>query len=223
MAPHCHASHLRRRRLQRQTWRGLFVPMGGRSQGREQHTRLGTQEVRCFGEGSCHLPRKARLPLARHQWCYPGARGGRPHGGTGSRNHTHGLLPGLLHQGQHPGLNPRPAPGEPLLSTPLTRVPKIKHPLVSRKTSVMPHCSPAGPQRALCLPATCREVLRRRVNPRCGSAVYTAWKAPRPLIRGHVAAGHRQNQKLPWALQTPVGHSGTTGLVIARRRCRRRR
>lgn len=30
---------------------------------------------------------------------------------------------------------------------------------------------------------------------------------------GRVAVGHKQNQKLLWALQTPVGHSGTAGLV----------
>lgn len=122
-----------------------------------------------------------------------------------------------------PRPEPPPCPRAPLLCTPLTRAPKIKYHLVSRKTSVMPHCSPAGPQLAFCLPVTCHEVLQRRVKPRCGNAVYTAQKVPRLLVHGHVAAGHWQDQKLLWALQTPVGHGGTTGLVIACHRHRRQR
>lgn len=52
----------------------LFMPMVGehgpdvgRSQGCEQHAHAGTREVKCFGEGSCHLLRKAHLPLVHHQ------------------------------------------------------------------------------------------------------------------------------------------------------------
>lgn len=200
----------------------LVMLMVGRSRGHEQHTHLGTQEVRCFGEGSHHLPRKAHLPLVHHQCCYPGARAGRPHGGAGSCNHIQAVI-GPSAPRAAPRPEPPPCPRAPLLCTPLTRAPKIKYHLVSRKTSVMPHCSPAGPQLAFCLPVTCHEVLQRRVKPRCGNAVYTAQKVPRLLVHGHVAAGHWQDQKLLWALQTPVGHGGTTGLVIACHRHRRQR
>lgn len=200
----------------------LVMLMVGRSRGCEQHTHLGTQEVRCFGEGSHHLPRKAHLPLVHHQCCYPGARAGHPHGGAGSCNHIQAVI-GPSAPRAAPRPEPPPCPQAPLLCTPLTRAPKIKYHLVSRKTSVMPHCSPAGPQLAFCLPVTYHEVLQRRVKPRCGNAVYTAQKVPRLLVHGHVAAGHWQDQKLLWALQTPVGHGGTTGLVIACHRHRRQR
>lgn len=100
---------------------------------------------------------------------------------------------------------PLPHPRAPLLFAPLTRVLKIKHHLVSRKTSVMPHRSPAGPQLALCLPVMCHEVLQRRVKPQCRKRCLHS-------AEGASAAGTWPRSCGPQAeLKVPLGTANTCG------------